>query len=321
MVELSQSCFKMDKDSNFSKRSKKEHKIRSVGTYSFLRQYIAALRPWSLSASLIPVSLGSVLSYKIESNFSLLIYLCSCLTALSVHSAGNLVNTYFDFKRGVDNKKSDDRTLVDEILTPNNIATLGSLFYIFGCFGFGILCIISPAEVEHLALIYFGGLSSSFLYTGGLGLKYIALGDIIIFLTFGPITVLFAYLTQCGQLSTTTLIYAIPLALNTEAILHANNTRDRETDRAAGIVTLAIYLGETGSYILFCFLLFIPHVVLMLCVIHRSVFFILPVLTCYEVFRVEKEFRAKDLRFLPKKLAMYNVKFGIAYIIACFLSI
>lgn len=310
----------MNEETNVSNRLEKTDKIHTSSSYHFFRQCIAALRPWSFSSSLIPVSLGSVLSYKIESNFSLFIFLCTCFTALSVHSAGNLVNTYFDFKKGVDNKKSDDRTLVDAILTPNNIATLGGLFYIFGCICFGILCLTSMAEVEHLALIYFGGLSSSFLYTGGLGLKYIALGDIIIFLTFGPLTVLFAYLSQCGRLSMATLIYAIPLALNTEAILHTNNARDAETDKAAGIITVAIYLGETGSYILLCFLLFIPHIVLMLCVIHKSIYFILPVLTCYSVFRVEKDFRAKKMFKLPQKLAVYNLKFGILYIIACFLS-
>ena len=46
---------------------------------------------------------------------------------------------------------------------------------------------IAPARLEHLALVYFGGLSSSFLYTGGIGFKYIALGDVMIIIIFGPI--------------------------------------------------------------------------------------------------------------------------------------
>ena len=40
---------------------------------------------------------------------------------LSVHCAGNVVNTYFDFIKGIDNRKSDDRTLVDHILTKDEV--------------------------------------------------------------------------------------------------------------------------------------------------------------------------------------------------------
>jgi 1,4-dihydroxy-2-naphthoate octaprenyltransferase len=81
-----------------------------------------------------------------------------------------------------------------------------------------------------------------------------ALGDLIIIITFGPITVLFAYLSQIGSIGTNQsyifevilkpLMYAVPLALNTEAILHSNNARDLAEDKKSGIVTLAIYLGK-----------------------------------------------------------------------------
>lgn len=78
---------------------------------------------------------------------------------------------------------------------------------------------LSPARMEHLALVYFGGLSSSFLYTGGIGLKYIALGDLIILIIFGPISVIFSYMSQTGNINWALIYYAIPLALNTEVRL------------------------------------------------------------------------------------------------------
>lgn len=77
----------------------------------------------------------------------------------------------------------------------------------------------------------------------------------IIIITFGPVTVLFAYISQIGtliendqnymfELVFKPLLYAIPLALNTEAILHSNNARDLNDDKKSGIRTLAIYLGN-----------------------------------------------------------------------------
>ncbi|XP_064610964.1 ubiA prenyltransferase domain-containing protein 1-like [Liolophura sinensis] len=285
---------------------------------SRLKKYLVALRPWSLSASFTPVSLGFVLAHKTVGEFSICLYVITCLTALSVHAAGNLVNTYFDFCKGVDSKKSDDRTLVDRILHPNDVAKFGAFFYVMGCVGFLLLTWMSPSKLEHGALLYFGGLSSSFLYTGGLGLKYIALGDIAIFLTFGPLTVMFSYLAQAGELSFVPLIYAIPLALNTEAVLHANNSRDMDTDREAGIITFAILIGPTLSYIVFVLLLFVPYICFVLMGVHCSAWMFLPVVSIPKAFEAERLFREHKMRHLPQHVAKLNLALGVLYTISCF---
>ena len=161
----------------------------------------------------MPVLLGCAVAYQKTGEFSAAVLVVTALCALSVHAAGNLVNTYYDFvkvsligtpqfvfsrveinssishRQGIDSKKSDDRTLVDQLLSKDELVTLGAALYGLGCAGFVLLALLSPARVEHLALVYFGGLSSSFLYTGGVGFKYIALGDVLVLVIFGPITV------------------------------------------------------------------------------------------------------------------------------------
>lgn len=129
--------------------------------------YVLALRPWSFSASLTPVALGSALAYKLEGSVDLVILLVCAVAVLVVHGAGNLVNTYYDFSKGIDHKKSDDRTLVDRILEPQDVVMFGAVLYSVGCLCATLLYFLSTLRLEHLALIYFGGLSSSFLYTGG----------------------------------------------------------------------------------------------------------------------------------------------------------
>ena len=298
-------------------RERTEHASSLMKTCS---AYVIALRPWSFTASLTPVALGTSLAYKTQGTINIWVLLAASITAVCVHAAGNLVNTYFDYVRGVDNKKSDDRTLVDRILSPNDVATLGGIFYFMGCVGFASVVLISSAKMEHLALVYFGGLSGSFLYTGGLGLKYIALGDLIIFLTFGPVTVLFAYMSQGGQLSVLPLIYAIPVALNTETILHSNNARDMETDKSAGIVTLAIVIGKAGSYALFSLLLFLPYIVFALLAVNFSPWFLLPLSTIFVALKYEKLFRQGDLRWMPNNMAKLNLQLGFLYVIACIMT-
>ncbi|XP_035163609.3 ubiA prenyltransferase domain-containing protein 1 isoform X3 [Callithrix jacchus] len=129
--------------------------------------YVLALRPWSFSASLTPVALGSALAYRSHGVLDPRLLVGCAVAVLAVHGAGNLVNTYYDFSKGIDHKKSDDRTLVDRILEPQDVVRFGVFLYTLGCFCAACLYYLSSLKLEHLALIYFGGLSGSFLYTGG----------------------------------------------------------------------------------------------------------------------------------------------------------
>lgn len=284
-----------------------------------LSSYVLALRPWSLSASLMPTLLGSTIAYKYPgtADFNYITLLLTVFTVVTVHGAGNLVNTYFDYIKGIDNRKSDDRILVDHILTKDEVVHLGALLYFAGCVGFILLAALSPARMEHLALVYFGGLSSSFLYTGGIGLKYIALGDVLILIIFGPISVLFAFMSQTGWVEWSCIYYAVPLALNTEAILHSNNTRDSESDKKVGIVTLAILIGHTASHVLYAFLLFTPYIMFMVATLKYSKWFMLPLVTLPGAFRIEKQFRSSDINGVPKQTAKLNLFFGVLYVLAC----
>ncbi|KAG8434779.1 hypothetical protein GDO86_012939 [Hymenochirus boettgeri] len=282
--------------------------------------YVLALRPWSFSASLTPVALGSAIAYRTEGSLDLFIFVVCAVAVLSVHGAGNLVNTYYDFSKGIDHKKSDDRTLVDRILEPQDVVRFGVLLYTLGCLCAACLYFISKLKLEHLALIYFGGLSSSFLYTGGVGFKYVALGDLVILITFGPLAVMFAHAVQVGYLTVTPLLYAVPLALSTEAILHSNNTRDMESDQQAGIVTLAILIGPMLSYILYNLLVFLPYLIFSILATRYTISMALPMLTIPLAFSLERQFRSQNFIKVPQRTAKLNLLLGLFYIFGIVLA-
>lgn len=286
-----------------------------------LSSYIVALRPWSFSASMTPVLVGCAICYKKTGNFDFLVYLLTSVTVLAVHAAGNLVNTYYDYIKGIDSKISDDRTLVDRVLTPHEVVQLGVVSYIIGCFGLCGLIYRAPASLVQMSLLFFGGLSASFLYTGGFALKYYALGDLVIVITFGPLAVLFSYVAQCGSFSLIPLLYALPLVLNTEAILHSNNTRDITQDKLNGIITLAILLGQKGSYILFMFLMFTPYIIFTVLAVNYKLAFLLPLVTIRVAFALDRLFRRQILDSLPKKVAELNLYMGLFYLISILIGV
>lgn len=45
-----------------------------------------------------------------------------------------MVNTYYDYLKGIDNRKSDDRTLVDHILSEDEVNSLFAYVHnVIGC--------------------------------------------------------------------------------------------------------------------------------------------------------------------------------------------
>lgn len=100
---------------------RKEH---PSAVFMKIKTYLLALRPWSLSASLVPTILGSALAYRSSGahDFNLITFILTIFTVITVHGAGNVVNTYYDYVKGIDNRKSDDRTLVDHILSKDEVS-------------------------------------------------------------------------------------------------------------------------------------------------------------------------------------------------------
>lgn len=278
--------------------------------------YFTAARPWSFSASMTPVILGNVLAYSELGSINITLFLLTVVCVVSIHCAGNLTNTYYDYHNGVDQHTSEDQTLVKNILKSDDVYKMSILAYLVGCISFVSIFLLCRATYSVLITLFLIGVSGSFFYTGSIALKYHGCGDVTIVLLFGPLCVLSAYVVQAGVISWQPVLYSLPLVFHTEAILHANNSRDREDDKRAGILTLAIVMGEDNCHFLFTLLLFVPYLCVVVVSVLWSMFFLLPLLSVKIAVDLEKKFRLKNWSDLPQETAKLNLIFGLLYISA-----
>ena len=123
---------------------------------TFIASYFMAVQTWSFCMSLAPVALGNVLAWRETSQFSLPIFILSTVIVLSVHAAGNAVYAYRDLCRF---KKEDMKSATAMV-------HIGALCYVLACVAMLGVVSVSPAQIQHLALLFFGGLSASFLDAG-----------------------------------------------------------------------------------------------------------------------------------------------------------
>ena len=205
-----------------------------------------ALRAFSLPVSVLPVLVATAAAQPLaEWRWDILIL--SMLGVALLHAAGNLLNDYFDFRSGVDRKVKGDegrpgRFLIRGELEPRDVLAEAMVCLLLALpVGLYLIWQCGPNLLWFAAAAGFG----LYCYTGPpLKLKYRALGEPLIFLVFGPLLMLGAGFAQTGSFQWNVLLLSIPVALSTTAILAANNIRDQQEDRVAGIVTLAQVVGE-----------------------------------------------------------------------------
>jgi len=210
------------------------------------RAWLRATRPFSFTASVIPVTLGAALAAT-AGVFKPGLFLLTLLGSVLIHAGANMANDYYDHVKGVDTPASLGPSGVIQrgLLTPAQLLRGTAV-----CFGLGIviglyLVVAAGWEILWLGLV---SVPLAFFYTGKpFHLGYQGLGELIVLIFMGPVMVLGSYFVQVQRFELAPLLLSLPVALLVAAILHANNLRDREGDRASGKRTLANLLGRAGG--------------------------------------------------------------------------
>jgi 1,4-dihydroxy-2-naphthoate polyprenyltransferase len=222
------------------------------------RNWFLASRPWSFSMTAISVSVGSVLA-AIDGSFSWSLYFLSLASAILLHAATNLINDYHDVKNGLDTvtvatAQYRPHPLVQGLLPAEQVRWVAhGLFGLAAAIGL-YLSVVCGQMVFWIGLI---GLLAGLTYTAPpIKYKYLALGELSVFLMWGPLMVEGAYYVQMQMLSARAFWVSLPFGVLVALVLLANNIRDIEHDRIMGIQTLAILLGPRyGQYIFLLFMI------------------------------------------------------------------
>ena len=217
-----------------------------------MKHWIMASRLRTLPAAIAPVLLG----WSICENKHTLAAIAALFGAILIQIATNFANDYFDFVNGADTEDRIGPTRATQagLIQPHQmkwafILTFGLTLPIIG-----YLTIRGGLPIVWIG---FASIASGILYTGGpKPLGYMGLGDIFVFIFFGPVAVAGTDYVQSLSWSLNGILIGAACGLLSTAILVVNNLRDRETDAIVGKNTLAVRFGETFARVEYtlCFL-------------------------------------------------------------------
>jgi len=205
--------------------------------------FLLAARPRTLTASVSPVLVGSAIAWG-DDVFALIPCLAALLGALWIQIGTNIANDLYDHLRGTDTsaRLGPLRAAQSGLLTPDQLRwAMGASFLLAALFG---VYLIARAGWP-IAIAGALAIASGIAYTAGpRPLGYVGMGDLFVFIFFGPVAVCGTYYVQARGLGLEALLASLPIGLLTTAILVVNDVRDIESDTRAGKRTLPIRFGR-----------------------------------------------------------------------------
>ena len=211
---------------------------------SKLKIWLDATRPKTLPASIIPVIAGTAIAGN-QTKISWFLFIMIISTALAIQFTTNFVNDLYDHLKGADNdeRKGPVRATQAGLVSPEEMKK-ASILSVLASLLLGSYLVFHggwPIAVIGILSIIF-----AISYTAGpLPLAYLGLGDIFVFIFFGPVAVAGTTYLFTADWQSASILTGCALGSISMAILTVNNLRDYDGDKAALKKTMVVRFGKT----------------------------------------------------------------------------
>jgi 1,4-dihydroxy-2-naphthoate octaprenyltransferase len=205
------------------------------------------VRPFSFTASVLPVSVGGAIALS-QGRMHWPLFIAALLGALGLHIGTNVINEIYDVRHGIDSITSPRMSMAilkGRISERDAFVVAWSGFIL--AFLMGIFLLLQRGwPIVVLGLIGFVG---GYFYTAPpFQYKYRALGLPLVFLLMGPLMVAGSYFAVTGAFDPNLLIVSLPVGLLVTAILHGNEWRDVAEDTRHGFTTFSAQVGREAAH-------------------------------------------------------------------------
>jgi 1,4-dihydroxy-2-naphthoate octaprenyltransferase len=205
------------------------------------------VRPFSFTASLLPVSVGGAIALS-QGRMHWALFLAALLGALGLHIGTNVINEIYDVRHGIDAITSPRMSMA---ILKGRISERGAFVVAWSGFILAALMGIFLLLQRGWPIVLLGviGFIGGYFYTAPpFQYKYRALGLPLVFLLMGPLMVVGSYYAVTGTFDANLLVVSLPVGLLVTAILHGNEWRDVAEDTRHGFTTFSAQVGRDAAH-------------------------------------------------------------------------
>ena len=205
------------------------------------------VRPFSFTASVLPVSVGGAIALS-QGRMHWPLFIAALLGALGLHIGTNVINEIYDVRHGIDSITSPRMSMA---ILKGRINERDA--FVVAWSGFILALLMGIFLILHrgwpIVLLGLIGFIGGYFYTAPpFQYKYRALGLPLVFLLMGPLMVVGAYYAVTGTFDPNLLIVSLPVGLLVTAILHGNEWRDVAEDTRHGFTTFSAQVGREAAH-------------------------------------------------------------------------
>jgi 1,4-dihydroxy-2-naphthoate octaprenyltransferase len=250
------------------------HCYAEKGKKHVMKIYVKAMRLPFLTGSLMPVILAAALSF-LHGAFHFWLFVVVMTGVGSLHLGGNLINDYYD-DPGSDRINlhptpfsGGSRVIQERLMDARTVWAMAMGFFVLGI-GCGLWLALSGRPF--VIIVGMMGLLAGYLYSAApVSLMSRGLGEMTIFLAFGPLITWGTYYVMTGLLTWQAFTLGIPLGFLITAVIWINQFPDYDADRGAGKLNWVIRLGRNRSRRIYSLLMLSPYAVVLYWVLGRKV--------------------------------------------------
>jgi len=185
----------------------------------------------------------------------------------SLHVAANMINDYYD-DPGSDQINlhptpfsGGSRVIQEQLMDAKTVWAMAMGFFVLGT-ATGVWLVLTGRPF--VAVIGLMGFLAGYLYSASpISLMSRGLGEVTIFLAFGPLITWGTYYVMTELLTLEAFLLGIPLGLLITAVIWINQFPDLEADRDAGKRNWVVRLGRDRSRFIYALLMLGPYAVVL----------------------------------------------------------
>jgi 1,4-dihydroxy-2-naphthoate octaprenyltransferase len=221
---------------------------------SNIKHWVSAMRLRTLPLSVSGILVGSAIALD-SNSWNNWIFGLALSTTVLFQIISNMANDLGDTLKGTDNddRLGPERTLQAGVITKKAMKIAIVIFSVLSLISSGALIYVSIDGMSQTLLLTYIGLAifcvlAAITYTiGKKAYGYHGLGDLMVLIFFGLVSVLGVYSLYTKTFLIDNLLPAVSIGLLSTAVLNLNNMRDYANDAKSGKNTLVVKMGPNQA--------------------------------------------------------------------------
>ncbi|MBT3592168.1 MAG: prenyltransferase, partial [Candidatus Nitrosopelagicus sp.] len=230
-----------------------------------LSVWLRAIRIKFLLASVIAVSLGLSVTWWHSGTIDIFQAVLTMAGVIALHASVDLLNDYWDFKRGIDTKtkrtpmSGGTGVLPEGLLKPKSVYNAGILFLVIGGLIGGYFVVLHGVVIG--VILAFAIMSIYFYST-----KIVNWGLAEVFVAVkGTLIVMGTYYIQNSELTDVVVLSGIVVGALSSLVLFVASFPDHDADKEKGRRTLVILFGRKKATSIFYIFLIVSYGIIIVC--------------------------------------------------------